>query len=245
MHTSWLNTKVLTVSPLFCYFNKWFISKLFYICGNIARTALRLPIFLSPLILKKISDSIYTNIDFLVITNAHSKLHILLRFHLFLFLLVHINCTEVFHCDIFINAYNVLWSNSPLYYSFLSPVPLRVHYFSLMSFFCSHIPSTLPWAVTVSLTFLVMMVVTSLRTTGQIFCRVSHNLVVTDIFLIASLGFWISWRKISRVKGGSLHILCFRVQASVWYHWGDEALWLGCGRVWHVCPHTSTILKSK
>jgi hypothetical protein len=29
------------------------------------------------------------------------------------FLLVYINCTKGFHCDIFIHEYNVLWSNSP------------------------------------------------------------------------------------------------------------------------------------
>jgi hypothetical protein len=40
-------------------------------------------------------------------------------------LLVHINCTKGFHCDIFIHVHNVLLSNSPLYY-FLFPTFLTI-----------------------------------------------------------------------------------------------------------------------
>jgi hypothetical protein len=41
---------------------------------------------------------------------------------LFFFKLAYISCTKGFHCGTSMQAYNVLWSNSPICYSFLSSI---------------------------------------------------------------------------------------------------------------------------
>jgi hypothetical protein len=58
------------------------------------------------------------------------KFSVLLVYYYLLqvFLLVYINCTKGFHCDISIHAYKVHWTNLPLYYS-LIPLPTSPPHF--------------------------------------------------------------------------------------------------------------------
>ena len=96
-----------------------------------------------------------------------------------------------------------------------------------MSFFCSRNPSGMPsyiWSsyllrLLLNMTFLrlplFLVTLIVLRSAGQVFCRMSHNLDLSDSFLMIRLGFWVLGRKTTEVNA-LLIISCQGYISSIW-----------------------------
>lgn len=100
-----------------------------------------------------------------------------------------------------------------------SVLHLDFFYFDLMSDFCPRIPSRTPCSIHLSrlLRLLLAMIVyrlalflmtlTVLRSTGQVFCKISFSWDLCNVFLISQVGLWVFRSKTTEGEGDFHHIL--------------------------------------